>query len=74
MSQTIWRLRMAYWISKTRRAQAHARARAHPPAHHTHTRTRTHASILPHTQKYVIFIAFPRQQWLCERASILRHT
>ena len=29
--------------------------------------THTH----PHS-KYVILIAFPRQQWLCERASILR--
>jgi hypothetical protein len=26
-----------------------------------------------HTLKYVIFIAFPQQQWLRERASILRH-
>jgi len=24
--------------------------------------------------EYVIFIAFPRQQWLCERASMLRYT
>jgi hypothetical protein len=37
--QTIWRLRVAYWISKVRRAHANARARAptppppHPPTH-----------------------------------------
>ena len=23
--------------------------------------------------EYVILIAFPRQQWLCERASVLRY-
>jgi hypothetical protein len=27
-----------------------------------------------HTLKYVIFIAFPRQQWLRERASVLRYS
>ena len=26
-----------------------------------------------HTQKYVIVIAFPRQQWLLERVLILRY-
>ena len=24
--------------------------------------------------KYVILVAFPRQLWLCERASVLRYT
>jgi hypothetical protein len=33
-----------------------------------YTRTR------PHTEKYVILIAFPRQQWFRERASVLRYT
>jgi hypothetical protein len=33
---------------------------------------RTHG--LTHTQKYVILIAFPRQEWFCERASVLRCT
>ena len=42
-AQTISRLRVAYWISKPTRAQAHAHARA-PPS--------------PHTQKYVLLIAF----------------
>jgi hypothetical protein len=35
---------------------------------HTHTHTHTH------TEKYVILIAFPRQQWFHERASVLRYT
>ena len=35
----------------------------------THTHALTHARA--HTQKYVILIAFPRQQWFRERASIL---
>jgi hypothetical protein len=33
---------------------------------------RTHART--HTEKYVIIIAFQRQQWFLERASILRYT
>jgi len=40
-----------------------------PKAAKTHTHTHTHT----HTQ-YVIPIAFPLQQWLCERASLLRYT
>jgi len=32
---------------------------------YTHTHTHTHT-------EYVLFIAFPWQQWLCERASMLR--
>ena len=55
---TTWRMRVACWISKTTRAQAHACARAPTP---THTCARTHAHA--HTQKYVILIGFPRQQW-----------
>ena len=43
--------------------------RKHTPTT-VHPHTLTHA--LAHTQKYVTFIAFPRQQWLCERASLLR--
>jgi hypothetical protein len=27
-----------------------------------------------HTSEYVIFIAFPLQQWLCESASMWRHS
>jgi hypothetical protein len=38
----------------------HARKHTHAPVHtHTHTHTRTHA--LAHTEKYVIFIAFPHK-------------
>jgi hypothetical protein len=41
---TIWRLRIAWWITKA---------------------TNTHS-------QYVMFIAFPLQQWLQEHASVLR--
>ena len=40
------------------------------PGIHMHGRTRKHA----HTDQYVILIAFPQQQWLRERASMLRYT
>ena len=55
---TMW-WRVAYWIIKLTSAQAHARPRA----------------IIPPTptQKYVILVAFPLQQWLCERSSMLRY-
>ena len=59
-----WR-RVACWISKVTRSQAHACDRA--PTHtHKHARTCT--------QKYVIVIAFRRQQWFRERAPVLRYT
>ena len=32
--------------------------------------TRSHTN----TQKYVTLIAFPQQQWLCQRAATLRYT
>jgi hypothetical protein len=37
-------------------------------------RTHMHAPGHQHTRKYVILIAFPRQQWFRERASMLRYT
>ena len=40
------------------------------PGTHMHARTRKHA----HTGQYVIFIAFPQQQWFHKRASVLRYT
>ena len=44
------------------------RPRARVPA-------RTHArASMAHTDKYVILIAFPQQQWFRERASVLRYT
>ena len=46
-TQTIWRLRVAYWIGKLTRAQVHARA--HAP---------THRNARCHPQKHVTFIAF----------------
>ena len=56
-TQKIWRMGVAYWISK----QAHARARA-PTLTHTHTHTHTHAlthvRASTHAQKYVILTAF----------------
>jgi hypothetical protein len=40
-TQTIWRLRVAYWISKPTRAKEHARIRASTfPPTHTHTPTK----------------------------------
>jgi hypothetical protein len=60
---TIWRIRVACYISKT--TCMHARTHAHRV---------THALGHAHTHKYVIFIVFTRQQWLRERASVLRYT
>ena len=60
---TIWR-RVACWTSRATRAQAYARAREPTPK-----RARAHT----HTQKYIILLAFPRQQWFRKRASILRY-
>jgi hypothetical protein len=61
----IRRMRFACWITKT--TDTRARARAHT---HTHTHTHTLSLSLSHTE-YVILIAFPRQQGLRERASML---
>ena len=63
---TIWRKRIVCWISKA--ICTHARACIHPRSR-AHARTRARA----HTHKYVIFIAFPGQQWLRERASVLSY-
>ena len=51
-----------------------------PPCTRTHILGRTYALVHmlaaarshAHTQKYVMFIAFPRQQWFRERALLLR--
>jgi len=43
---TIWRMRIAYWVSKA---------------------TDTHS-------EFVVVIAFPLQEWLHERVSVLRYT
>ena len=45
-TQTIWRLHVAFWISKLTRAKVHARDRA-PTHRHTHTRGRTHEYAYP---------------------------
>ena len=55
------------------RLYARMRMRTHTstrPGTHMHAHTRKHA----HTDQYVILIAFPRQQWFRERASVLRYT
>jgi hypothetical protein len=59
----IWRMCIAHWISKVTRAHEHAFAHA-PGYPHNHART----------QECIILIAFPRQQWFHERASVLRYT
>jgi hypothetical protein len=69
--QTIWRMRVACWISEATRSQAHARAL------HSHPRTRTHRHVLNRARthkKYVILIAFPIQQLRRECALMLRYT
>ena len=55
--QTIWRMRVACWISKDTRVQAHARAHAptHTPAH-VNARARTHTHT--HTQRNMWFLLF----------------
>jgi hypothetical protein len=58
---TIWRIPAADWISKATYTHGHA---------HGHAPWRARA----HTHKYVVFIAFPRQLWLRERASMSRYT
>ena len=37
-----------------------------------HARAPMHARARLQTQKYIIFIAFPRKQWFRERGSVLR--
>ena len=74
-TQTIWRLRIAYWIRKPTRAQTHASVRASAPTNtRTHARLRMPSLTRAHTQKYVILTVFPRQQCFCERASLLRYS
>jgi hypothetical protein len=53
------------------RAQTHASARAAPTPSHTHAST--HLRVQTRTQKFVTLVAFPRQQWIRERASITRY-
>ena len=70
-TQTIWRLSVAYWISKATREQAHVRART---PKHTHARTQcSHPCAWAHTQICYSYL-FPRQEWFRERVSVLRYT
>ena len=67
MTYIIWRVRVACSISKAKRAHVHAHA--HAPEH-PHTRALAHTHT--HTEKYLILIAFPRQQLLRERAWVMK--
>ena len=63
----------------------HTHTHSHTHTHlktqtHTHTHSHTHTNSLTHTHlqtqthpEYVIIIAFPRRQLLCERTSLLRY-
>ena len=56
-TQTIWRLRVAYWIRKNACTRASTRARScihtHPPTHpHTHTHTQLHTHTHPPTHTH----------------------
>jgi hypothetical protein len=55
----VWRMRVAFWISKATRPEARSQAL-------THTQTHTHT----HTE-CVMLIAFPRKQWFRKRVSVL---
>ena len=65
----IRRMRFACWVRKATRQRASVPTRTRTSMYER-ARTYTHT----HTQKYVILIAFPRQQWFRERASLLRYT
>ena len=75
--QTVRRMRFLCWINKATREKAHTRAQHPYPHPHAYARARIHSPkrsrthVHTRTQKYVIFIAFPLQQWLRERALML---
>ena len=52
------------------RASTHQRPCTHTKAH-THAQARKDSHT--HSEKYVIHIAFPRRQWLHERASVVHY-
>ena len=68
-SQTIWRTHVACWVYKATRARTHTHS-----CRHVHTHARASTPTCTHKQKYVILIAFPRQHWFRERASVSRYT
>ena len=56
--QKRWRLRMAYWMSKSTRAQAYVRFCAPtptPPHKYTRTDARTHTQALTHSRVILLF-------------------
>jgi hypothetical protein len=72
---TVWRL-VACWISNATRAQAHIQKYKVVQIWPVQTVTCLHTDRPGHiwTTLYVIFIAFPQQQWCHERASVLGYT
>jgi hypothetical protein len=74
-----WHCNTAHALCILSRLQTRSRTRttnAPSPTTHTHVRTHAHRCMHAptcantHTQKHVIHLAFPRQQWLHERASL----
>ena len=60
----IWRMRVACWIPK---------AKSIFSLTYTNTNTDTHTHTHTHTHRLCNTYCFPRQQWLRERASMLRY-
>ena len=61
-TQTIWRMRVAYSISKPKRAQAHTSANAPTPTHlptHVDARIHTHALYNVNAPKYYVIRTLP---------------
>ena len=69
---TTWGKHVAWLINKATCARSCTRLQARPRKH-IRIRT-THPSVHKHAEKSVILIALTRQQWLRERASVLRYT
>ena len=66
--------RDACWISKATRAQVHT-SDLIPTTTQASPLQRMYARTHAHTEaKYLRLIAFPRQRWFLERASVLRCT
>jgi hypothetical protein len=66
-SETVWRLRYAYWISKATRAQAHARTHSPTPSQmHAHSYPYPHANVRTDTHTEICNTCFLRQHvdWL----------
>ena len=73
-SQTVWRLCVAYWISKASRASTNSH-RCTQTHRHTHSHALVHAFLraCAHTEMCNTY-CFPRQQLFRERSLMLRYT